>query len=144
MTSLYAEKKTRKAEKKTCTANVAACGCIRKQQDFHSGRGAAGLGLGADGAREASSILGGESMSALSTCLWKLCRARSDVPAYLCSWTHAVIGHSKRLAAPPDQSLRRQAITFCLTCVGIHLLCTRLEPSMAEDMTLQIVGSDQN
>ena len=58
MTSLYAEKKTRKAEKKTCTANVAACGCIRKQQDFHSGRGAAGLGLGADGVREASSKIG--------------------------------------------------------------------------------------
>ena len=58
MTSLYAEKKTRKAEKKTCTANVAACGCIRKQQDFHSGRGVAGLGLGAAGVREASSKIG--------------------------------------------------------------------------------------
>ena len=84
-------------------------------------------------------------MSAMSMCLWKLCRARSDVPAYLCSWTHAVIGHSKRLAAPPDQSLRRQAIAFCLTRMGIHLhLCTRLEPPMTEDMALQIVGSDQN
>jgi hypothetical protein len=54
----------------------------------------------------------------------------------------AVIGDFEGLAASIDEPFSAQTVALGLGSVRIHLLCTCLEPPMAEDVTAQLVGED--
>jgi hypothetical protein len=53
-----------------------------------------------------------------------------------------VIGDFEGLAASIDEPFRTQPVALGLGSVRIHLLCACLEPTMAEDVTAQLVGED--
>jgi hypothetical protein len=54
----------------------------------------------------------------------------------------AVIGDFEGLAASIDEPFSAQTVALGLGSVRIHLLCTCLEPAMAENVTAQLVGED--
>ena len=57
--------------------------------------------------------------------------------------TSTIIDDFEGLAAAVDEPVSGQAVAFGLGSVRIHLLlCACLEPTMAEDVTAQLVGVD--